>query len=153
MGVVLLALLTWLFLVLLDFEPDPVRVILIVALVAAVSGLVSDALGAEEPTQRLWGIDAQDSVRPAGQDARLSFLVRVLSQHQVARHPDAHVAECLTELADRQLQQRHGVRREQEPQRAAELLGPELSRLLVEAPGRRLSPTEIDRHLRRIEEL
>ena len=117
------------------------------------SKLVGDALGAEEPTQRLWGFEARDSVRPAGQDARLSFLVRVLSQHQVARHPDAHVAECLTELADRRLQQRHGVRREQEPQRAAELLGPELSRLLVEAPGRRLNPTEIDRHLRRIEEL
>ena len=153
MGVVLLALLTWLFLVLLDFEPDPVRVILIVALVAAVSGLVSDALGAEEPTQRLWGIDAQDSVRPAGQDARLSFLVRVLSQHQVSRHPDGHLTACLTDLADRRLQQRHGVRREHEPERAAELLGPDLDRVLTEAPGRRLSPKEIDRHLRRIEEL
>jgi hypothetical protein len=151
--VVLVALLAWLVLVVLDFEPDPVRVVLIVALVAAVSQLVGDALGTEEPTLRLWAIDAADPVRPAGQDTRLSFLVRVLSQHQVARHPDAHVAECLTELADRRLQQRHGVRREQEPQRAAELLGPDLSRLLVEVPGRRLSPAEIDRHLRRIEEL
>ena len=153
MGAVLLALVTWLVLVLLRFEPDPVRVLLIVALVAAVGHLLGDALGTEEPTVRLWAIDVDESVRPAGQDARLSFLVRVLSQHQVARHPDGHLAECLTELADRRLQQRHGVRREQEPERAAELLGPDLDRVLTEAPGRRLSPTEIDRHLRRIEEL
>ena len=153
MGTVLVAVVTWLVLALLRFEPDPVRVLLIVALVAAVSRLLDAALSAEEPTVRLWAIDVEDAVRPAGQDARLSFLVRVLSQHQVARHPDGHVAECLTELADRRLQQRHGVRREDEPERAAELLGPDLSRVLAEAPGRRLSPAEIDRHLRRIEEL
>ena len=153
LGAVLIAVLTWLFLVVLSFEPDPVRVLLIVALVVAVSQLLGDTLGTEEPTLRLWAIDVPDSARPAGQDARLSFLVRVLSQHQVARHPDAHVAECLTELADRSLQQRRGVRREEDPERAAELLGPDLTRFLGEAPGRRLSPAEIDRHLRRIEEL
>ena len=152
-GAVLVAVLTWLVLVLLQFEPDPVRVLLIVALVAAVSHLLGEALGAQEPMVRQWMTDVEESVRPAGQDARLSFLVRVLTQHQVARHPDAHLAECLTELADRRLQQRHGVRREQEPERAAQLLGPDLSRVLTEAPGRRLSPAEIDRHLRRIEEL
>jgi hypothetical protein len=152
-GAVLVAVMTWLVLVLLQFEPDPVRVLLIVALVAAVSHLLGEALGAQEPMVRQWMTDVEESVRPAGQDARLSFLVRVLTQHQVARHPDGHLAECLTELADRRLQQRHGVRREQEPERAAQLLGPDLSRVLTEAPGRRLSPAEIDRHLRRIEEL
>ena len=152
-GAVLVAVLTWLVLVLLQFEPDPVRVLLIVALVAAVSHLLGEALGAQEPMVRQWMTDVEESVRPAGQDARLSFLVRVLTQHQVARHPDGHLAECLTELADRRLQQRHGVRREQEPERAAQLLGPDLSRVLTEAPGRRLSPAEIDRHLRRIEDL
>ena len=153
MGAVLLALVTWLALVLLRFEPDPVRVLLMVALLAAVGHLLDAALGTEEPTVRLWAIDVDESVRPAGQDARLSFLVRVLSQHQVSRHPDGHLTACLTDLADRRLQQRHGVRREHEPERAAELLGPDLSRVLTEAPGRRLSPAEIDRHLRRIEEL
>jgi hypothetical protein len=153
LGAVLAASLAWVALALLDFEPDPVRVPLLVALIAAVSHLMSDALGTEEPVLRMWAIDVPEPVRPVGQDARLSFLVRVLAQHQVARHPDARLAECLAELADRRLQQRHGVRREQEPQRAAELLGPDLSRVLTEAPGRRLSTAEIDRHLRRIEEL
>ena len=152
-GVVLVAGVTWLVLELLDFEPDPVRLPLLVALVVAVVQLLSGALGTEEPVLRLWAIDVEHSLRPAGQDARLSYLVQVLTQHQVARHPDGRLVECLAELADRRLLQRHGVRRKEEPERTAELLGPDLSRVLTEAPGRRLSPAEIDRHLQRIEAL
>ena len=150
---VLVAGLTWLVLALLDFEPDPVRLPLLVALVVAVVQLLSDALGTEEPVLRLWAVDVEDPLRPPGQDARLSYLVQVLAQHQVARHPDGRLVECLAELADRRLLQRHGVRRQEDPERTAELLGPDLSRVLTEAPGRRLSPAEIDRHLQRIEAL
>ncbi len=129
------------------------RLPLLVALVVAVVQLLSGALGTEEPVLRLWAVDVEDPLRPAGQDARLSYLVQVIAQHQVARHPDGRLVECLAELADRRLLQRHGVRRQDEPERTAELLGPELSRILTDAPGRRLSPPEIDRHLQRIEAL
>ncbi|MET1058348.1 MAG: hypothetical protein ABWX84_02040 [Nocardioides sp.] len=143
----------WGVLTLLDFEPDPVRLPLALALVLAVVHLLGDALGVDEPLVRLWSLETEEPIRPAGQDARLSFLVRVITQHQVARHPDARLAESLAELTDRRLLQRHGVRREQDPERAAELLGPDLTALLSEAPGRRLGLAEIDRHLQRIEAL
>ena len=152
-GAVVVAGLTWLVLALLHFEPDPVRLPLLIALMVAVVQLLSDALGTEEPVLRLWAVDVEDPLRPAGQDARLSYLVQVLAQHQVARHPDGRLVECLAELADRRLLQRHGVRRPEDPERAAELLGPELTRALAEPPGRRLGTAEIDRHLQRIEAL
>jgi len=152
-GAALVAALIWLLLALLDFEPDPVRLPLLVALLIAVGQLLSDALGTEEPVLRLWAVDVEDPLRPAGQDARLSYLVQVLAQHQVARHPDGRLVECLAELADRRLLQRHGVRRQEDPERTAELLGRDLSRVLTETPGRRLSTAEIDRHLQRIEAL
>jgi len=152
-GAVFAVAVTWLVLVLLDFEPDPVRLPLTIALLLAVGHLLGDALGTVEPVTQLWAIDTQETVRPAGTDVRLSFLVRVITQHEVARHPDALLAESLADLTDRRLLQRHGVRRADDPERAAELLGPDLSRFLDEPPGRRLSTTEIDRHLQRIEAL
>ena len=152
-GAVLGAAAAWLVLTLLHFEPDPVRLPLVIALLVAVAHLLGDALGTVEPTMQFWAIDAEDSPRPAGSDARLAFLVRVITQHQVARHPDARLAESLAALTDRRLLQRHGVRRAEDPQRAAELLGPDLSRFLDEPPGRRVSLTEIDHHLQRIEAL
>ena len=152
-GLLVITGLIWLLLALLRYEPDPVKVPLVVALLVVLLHLLGDALSTEEPVLRMWAIDVPEPLHPVGQDTRLSFLVRVLSQHQVARHPDARLAECLAELADRRLQQRHGVRAAADPHRAAELLGPDLSRVLSEAPGRRMGPAEIDRHLRRIEDL
>ena len=129
------------------------RLPLTVALLLAVGHLLGDALGTVEPVTQLWAIDTQETVRTAGTDVRLAFLVRVLTQHEVARHPDALLAEAFADLADRRLLQRHGVRRAEDPQRAAELLGPDLTRFLAEPPGRRLGTSEIDRHLQRIEAL
>ncbi|RYP82486.1 hypothetical protein EKO23_21675 [Nocardioides guangzhouensis] len=144
---------TWVVLALLDFEPDPVRLPLLVVLVLAVMHLVSAATGWDEQAVRLWEVDTAEPVRPAGEDTRLSFLVRVLTQHESAREPDGRLVECLAELADRRLEQRHGVRRDREPERAGALLGPDLSRVLEEPPGRRMSLAEVDRHVQRIEEL
>ena len=151
-GVAVVAV-TWLVLLLLDFEPDPVRLPLTIALVIAVGHLLGDALGTVEPVAELWELDAEESPRPVGTDVRLAFLVRVITQHLVARHPDTRLAEALADLADRRLLQRHGVRRAEDPQRATELLGPDLVRYLAEAPGRRLTTAEIDHHLQRIEAL
>ena len=151
-GVVVVAV-VWLVLLLLDFEPDPVRLPLTIALVIAVGHLLGDALGTVEPVTELWELEAEESPRPVGTDVRLAFLVRVITQHLVARHPDTRLAEALADLADRRLLQRHGVRRAEDPQRATELLGPDLVRYLAEVPGRRLTTAEIDRHLQRIEAL
>jgi hypothetical protein len=144
---------TWAVLALLDFDPDPVRLPLLVLLVLAVLHLVGDATAWDEQAVRLWEVDAIEPVRPPGEDARLSFLVRVLTQHESARVPDGRLATCLGELADRRLELRHGVRRDRDPERAAELLGPELCRVLEEPPGRRLGLAEVDRHVTRIEGL
>ena len=144
---------TWAVLALLGFEPDPVRLPLLVVVVVLLLHLVGDATAWDEPTVRLWEDDTAEPVRPPGEDARLSFLVRVLTQHESAREPDGRLAGCLAELADRRLELRHGVRRDREPERAAALLGPDLSRVLEEPPGRRMSLAEIDRHVRRIEAL
>ena len=152
-GTIVMTALTWLVLVLLDFEPDPVRLPLLVLALVLVMLLVSDATSWDEQTVRLGEVDDAEPVRPPGEDARLSFLVRVLTQHESARIPDGRLAACLAELADRRLEQRHGVRRSRDPERAAELLGPDLTRVLSEPPGRRLSLAEIDQHVRRIEEL
>ena len=58
----------WLVLVLLDFEPDPVRLLLIVALLVAVGHLLAPRSAPPSPV-RLWAIDVDESARPAGRTA------------------------------------------------------------------------------------
>jgi hypothetical protein len=134
-------------LVLVDMQPDAVRVGLLVAICVAVLGLVLDALSDGAVS---WDIEVErPSVREAG-DARLTRYVQLLEAHEAARAPDPALRDRLGGLVDRVLAQRHGLRRE-DP-RAAELLGPELTAVL-DGPPRRLPPAEIDRCLTRIEEL
>lgn len=132
---------------LVKVEPDALRLGLLVALGFAVLGLVLDSLADTGPS---WEIDARRPVSLQGQDPRLARHLSVLEGHVTAATPDAALRDRLATLADLVLRHRHGVGRDDPG--AIELMGPELSGV-VSAPPRRLSRTEIDRCLTRIEEL
>lgn len=146
LAVVLYAVLEVAF-VRVDFDPDPLRLALLVALGMALVGLVLDSLPDVAP---LWEVHAVRSTTPPGQDHRTSLNLRILEGHLTGRTPDSALRDRLGALADQVLRVRHDVARE-DP-RAAELLGPELYRVLTEPP-RRLGRDEIERCVRRIEEL
>jgi hypothetical protein len=148
-GVVLVALVAGLYLAfeLFDYEPRPLPLALLVTVCLAVGWLVVDVLGDLGPG---WEVPAPSASSYDGQDARLATYLRVLEGHVGSAGPDDHLRDRLAVLADRRLAQRHGLRRD-EPA-ARELLGPDLLAVL-DGPPRRLKVAEIDRHLRRIEEL
>jgi hypothetical protein len=131
-----------------DFDPDPLRLGLVVALVVATWGLVLDSLADTGPS---WTVEAAaHPARPPGQDARTARNLSLLENHVTARTADGALRDRLAALADLVLRQRHGVGREDPA--AAALLGPDLTAVL-DAPPRRLSRPEIERCVRRIEEL
>jgi hypothetical protein len=130
-----------------DFEPDFLRLALLVGLGVALVGLVLDSLPEVAP---LWEVHAVRPATPSGQDHRTSLNLRIIEGHLTGRTPDAALRDRLAALADQVLRVRHDVGRD-DPS-AADLLGPELHRVLTEPP-RRLSRAEIERCVRRIEEL
>jgi hypothetical protein len=134
-------------LVLAHTEPDAVRLALLVGTCVGVLGLVLDAMSDSGPS---WDVEVErPSIRATG-DPRLGRFVNLLEAHQAARTHDPALRDRLGALADRVLTQRHGLTRHDA--RAAELLGPELTAVL-DGPARRLTATEIDRCLTRIEDL
>lgn len=130
-----------------EFEPDIVRLGLLVALVVALVGLVLDSLPEVAP---LWHVHVVRATTPPGQDRRTSLNLRILEGHLTGRTPGTALRDRLGVLADQVLRVRHDLGRDDPG--AAELLGPELDRVLTEPP-RRLSRAEIERCVRRIEEL
>jgi hypothetical protein len=134
-------------LTLLDADPDPLRLALLVATCTALLGLVRDALDGGEPS---WQVDVErPSVRDSG-DPRLLWYVGLIEAHQSSRTPDQALRDRLAVLTDQVLRQRHGIGRADPG--AAAVLGPELTDLLT-GPPRRLGNAQIDRYLTIIEEL
>jgi hypothetical protein len=146
-GAAALALALYVGLLLLDFEPDPLRLTLLVLVCAAGLGLLVDGLGSDDPS---WSVDAVRWATPPGQDHGFSAYVRIIEGHLTVDVPHGVLRDRLGALAARRLEQRHGLR--PDDPRAAALMGPELTAVLSEPP-RRLSATEIDRCVKRIEEL
>ncbi|HEU4811954.1 MAG TPA: hypothetical protein VFT00_07415 [Nocardioides sp.] len=130
-----------------EFEPDALRLGLLVALCVAVLGLVQESLGERGP---LWSVHAVRPMSPPGSDVRLAAYVRLVENHLTARTPDRGLRDRLVVLCDERLERRRGLRRT-DPE-ARTLLGEDLLRDL-EGPPRRLSRDQIDDYLRRIEEL
>ena len=136
-GVLLLNQSTW------EFWP----LLLLVAFTTSVMALVNVGTISDGPD---WTVDTTQALAPAGQDSRLGMYTRAITGHLDARVPDPTLRDRLAALADRRLRQRHGF-----PLRdraAADLLGDDTYAILTGAP-RRLSRDEIDRCVRRIEEL
>ena len=132
---------------LLDFDPDPVRLTLLVLVCLAAAALFVDAIGGDDQG---WDVVPVTWVPQAGMDHGFSSYLRVLEGHLTVDVPDNVLSDRLAGLARLRLEQRHGLLLG-DP-RADELLGPELTAVLT-GPPRRLSRAEIDRCVRRIEEL
>jgi hypothetical protein len=139
-------------LTLIDADPDPVRLALLVATCAALLGLVADALGADprDGAEPPWRIELERPSLRASGDPRLLRHVALVEAQLAARTPDRALRDRLGGLADQVLQQRHGLR--VDDPRAPERLGAELHGVLS-GPPRRLDLTVIDRCLTAIEEL
>ncbi|MCW2844995.1 MAG: hypothetical protein JWN22_2911 [Nocardioides sp.] len=131
-----------------QLEPDALRLGLLVALGFATLGLVLDALADTGPS---WAVDAVRPVSLTGQDPRTGRNLSLLEGHVTARVPDGALQDRLVQLADLVLRQHHGV--DHRTPEGLELLGPEVATLLTGPPEHRLSPTDIDRCISRIEEL
>ena len=132
---------------LLDYQPDHLKLLLVVVVALGSVLVLIDTFVDSEP-----GWDAEP-VRPltvSGGDHGLSSYVRMIEGHLSAATPDATVRDRLARLCDERLRRRHGLTRD-DP-RARELLGSDLIDDLA-GPPRRLSRARIDDHLTRIEEL
>jgi hypothetical protein len=133
-------------------DPDPLLLALTIAAGATVVWLFLDTSAETEPP--LWNRYDADPVRPPGEDPRLALLTRVVGQHLDAREVGDALQRQLVELADQRLIARHGVSWRVDPERAAPLLGPELTALARQRPPLpRLSVQQIDVLLTRIEAL
>jgi hypothetical protein len=131
----------------LDYEPRLVRVALLTTVCIAVTWVVADVLGDLGPG---WRVRLDTPLTEPGHDHRLSAYLRVVEGHLTSSTPDPGLRDRLARLVDRRLARRYGLRRH-DPE-AEERIGPELLAVL-DGPPRRLSAAEIDRHVRRIEEL
>lgn len=130
-----------------DTRVDHVRLVLVVAVVVAAAGLVVDAAQVEGVR---WQVAPERDDQQGSADPRTASYLRVLESHLTAREPGGALRDRLGDLADQALELRHGLDRDDPA--APALLGPELVRVLSEPP-RRLEIAEIDRCVRRIEDL
>ena len=126
---------------------DELRLALLVALVVCASALLVDA-SPVEPADWANHVEAESGL--ARLDPRTASYLRVLESHLSARDVDGSLRKRLRELADQTLRARHDITLD-DP-RAEELLGHELGRVLNESPTK-LDPDQIDRCVKRIEEL
>jgi hypothetical protein len=130
-----------------EFAPDHLRLALLVALAAAVTGLLTDSLAEGGST---WAGEPMGSGGATATDPHLASYVRVLESHLTARGADTALRDRLSALCDERLRRRHALSRDDPAAEA--LLGPELTGVLA-GPPRRLRKEQIDDYLRRIEEL
>jgi hypothetical protein len=81
----------------LDLDPHPGRLLLVIALLAAVAGLLVDS--AVDPAPQ-WHRDHADRDDWRGHDQRTAFYVRMLESHLTARDQDPSLRDRLVRLAD-----------------------------------------------------
>ena len=126
---------------------DELRLALVIALVVCASALLVDAAPVEPA---LWTGHAEPEGGLGRLDPGTASHLRILESHLSAREVDVALRNRLRKLTDQTLRARHDLTID-DP-RAEELLGAELRRVLNENPTK-LSPDQIDRCVKRIEEL
>lgn len=137
---------------LLGNQPDPGLLALMIGVGAALCWLFLDVSADAEVSR--WPPMTEEPVRPPGEDARLERLHRIVMQHQSAHDVSDALHRTLTELADHRLVAHHGVSLLADPDRAVEILGPELASVATQRPPYpRLSTERVDVLLQRIEAL
>jgi hypothetical protein len=137
----------WALLANLDTAPRPFQLLLLVLLLMAVLALANVSLISDGPD---WSVDSVAGVSPPGQDTRLGMYTRVISGHLDSRDLDSSLRDRLAELADRRLRQRHGTALHDPG--APRLLGADVVELLT-GPPQRLTRTQIEQCVQKIEEL
>lgn len=120
--------------------------VLLVGMVVAILGMVTDSQGIDPPR---WRVGVGPVRTGAGQDSGLATNVRLLENNLTARQADPQLKGRLARLADDRLAQ-VGLRRG-DPGVAARL-GPTLTAVL-DGPPRTLRLDEVEECIRRIEEL
>ena len=128
-------------------QTDHLRLAFVVALVVCAVGLLVDASPVEPA---VWAFHGGPEAGLARLDPRTASYLRIIESHLSSREVDSALRNRLRQLADQTLGARHDLTLD-DP-RAEELLGYELRRVLSEAPTR-LDPDQIDRCVKRIEEL
>lgn len=131
----------------LDIELDAARVALMVVLLVTAWWLLFDQLAPPAPR---WAAGVARPVVPRGQDLRTQRYLSVIENHLVAGHPDRSLATRLLLVADGTLRARHGES-VHTPEGEA-MLGADIVALLHE-PAHRLTKSEIERCVQRIENL
>jgi hypothetical protein len=81
----------------LELDPHPVRLLLVIGLVAAVAGLLVDS-AVDPPPQ--WHREHPDRDDWRGHDQPTAFYVRMLESHLTARDNDPAVRDRLVRLAE-----------------------------------------------------
>jgi hypothetical protein len=143
-----LTIVLWVAFELLKFEPHPGRLALMTCVCVAFAWLIGDGLVEPGPS---WKVPLQPQrIFPPGADRRVGVYAGILESHRTSAEPDANLRDRLADLTDRRLLQRLGLTRSHPT--AREILGEDLL-AVVEGPPRRLTTNEVDRLIRRIEEL
>jgi hypothetical protein len=128
-------------------QADELRLALVVALVVCASALLIDATPVEPA---VWAGHVEPEGGLGRLDPRTASYLRIIESHLSAREVDGALRNRLRELAEQTLRVRHDLA--VDDPRAEELLGHELRRVLYESPTK-LDPDQIDRCVKRIEEL
>jgi len=133
-------------------QPRVALLALTVAALATVLWLYLDAFTQDDLV--VWTRSSDEPVRPPGEDPRLVLLNRVVDQHLNARQSTGVLRQHLLDLADHRLVSKYGLSRRADEQRAAAVLGPELTSLAEQRePYPRMTLDQIDLLLQRIEAL
>lgn len=143
----LLTVLSYVVAVLMDFEPDPARLALVVATATALFSVAHQSM-TDVPAS--WLPQPRLAPRPLGQDTGTNSAMRMLESHLTAAEPSSLVRDRLARLAEARMRQRHGVGLADAE--AQDLLG-EHTLGVLRGPVRRLSKDDIARTVSRIEEL
>ncbi len=128
-------------------EADEVRLALVIALVV---GGVAVLVDASAVAPAVWPTRVETEGGLGRLDPHTASYLRILEGHLTARDADPALRGRLRELAEQTLRARHDL--SLDDPRAEDLLGHELRRVMTETP-RKLHPDEIERCVKRIEEL
>ena len=137
----------WVLLTVLDLEPRPGRLLLLVCVVTAVLALVNVGTVNEGPD---WDVVTVTPVSEPGQDARLAMYARVVGGHLDSRQVDPVLRDRLADLTEARMRLHHGIGLD------VALATGRLERPLADVlagPPRRLSRQEIETCVRLIERI
>ncbi len=143
-----------------DIEHDAALIVLLAAAAVAAGSLAMGALDAGVVPS--WSVRRGDATQDRGEDTRTAMYRHVIEAHLTSQEADDAIVWQIADLARHRMRQLHGVRYEDSPERAVELLGPQLADWVSHdrrhryTPGerrRRYTPAQLGEAVRRIEEL